>query len=247
MPASTTARSCLASSSPSRVSSPAAGSSRQRSLRLRRESTRDPHQLALALGKVLRHRLRHRVEPEELQGSVRGSRTRDRPREDLLRRRPGRGAVRGDCQVLPHAQIVEQLDRLPGPGEPALGAAVRLQPVQQPCVQLDLPAVGHEPRDGVDERRLAGPVRPDQPHELTLPDLEVNLIERSQAAEVDGRSVRREDDGAWLASLRRLRGHTHGRDGRVGCLRRRSRPPRLRAASSSAASSSTPFPRSPPG
>jgi len=84
------------------------------------------------------------------------------------------------------------------------------------CVQLDLPAIGHEPRDGVDERRLACPVRPDQPHELTLPDLEVDLIERPQAAEVDGGSVRREDDGAWLASLRRLRGHTHGRDGRVG-------------------------------
>ena len=123
--------------------------------RLRRERARDPDQLALPLGEVFRHRVRRRLEAEELQGRVRRLRAPDRPREHLDRRRPRRRAVGGDRQVLAHAQVVEQLERLPRPRQAALGAGVGRQPVQPSPVQLDPSPVRHEPGDRVDERRLA--------------------------------------------------------------------------------------------
>ena len=119
------------------------------------------------------------------------------------------------------------------------------QPFEHPPVQLDPPAVRYEPRDRVDERRLARAVRADQPDELALRDREVDLVERPQAAEGDRDAGRREDDGPWLRA-------SGGARARPESTRRpvrssRARQPRPQGVSSSAASSSSPFPRCPPG
>ena len=101
--------------------------------------------------------------PSSSRARIRRVGARDRPRKRLLDRRPRGGPVRGDREVLAHAQIVEQLERLPGPREPAPRARlVAPKPSRCPPVQLDRPAVRDEPGDRVDERRLARAVRADQ-------------------------------------------------------------------------------------
>ena len=63
---------------------------------------------------------------------------------------------------------------------------MRRQPLQVAGVQFDPAAVGDEPGHGVHERGLAGAVRPDQAHELTIPHLEVDIGERLHPAEAHG-------------------------------------------------------------
>ena len=109
---------------------------------LRGERARDPDELALSLREILGHGVGRRLEAQERQGRICRLGAPDRPGERLDRRRPRRRAVRGDGQVLAHAQVVEQLERLPRPRQPALGAGVCRKPVRLPPVQLDPPFVG---------------------------------------------------------------------------------------------------------
>ena len=96
------------------------------------------------------------------------------------RRRPARGrrtssfrvvssprAAGRDAQVLPHGEVVEQLGGLPRAGEPGTRTLVwRERAMTSSPVEAHRAAVGHEPADRVDERRLAGAVRADQADEL---------------------------------------------------------------------------------
>ena len=59
-----------------------------------------------------------------------------------------------------------------------------LQPRHVPAAELDRALVGPvEAGEHVDERRLAGAVRPDQPHDLVVVDLEIDAGERLHALE----------------------------------------------------------------
>ena len=75
------------------------------------------------------------------------------------------------------------------------GTCVRRHACEVAPVQLRTSRVPDEARDGVDERRLAGPVRPDQSDELTLFDDDVDVVDGAHAAETDGQAGRGEDGG----------------------------------------------------
>ena len=98
---------------------------------------------------------------------------------------PGGCAVLGDGEVFFHEQVVEELAALPGAREAELRAGVGGQGADVATVEQDLAAAAHETGDGVDERRLAGPVGSDQADELALADLEADVAQRVHAAEVD--------------------------------------------------------------
>ena len=58
---------------------------------------------------------------------------------------------------------------------------------ERAAVEQDRPGAGIvEARDAVEERRLAGPVRPDQAADGAPRDLEGDILERGHAAEPDG-------------------------------------------------------------
>ena len=101
----------------------------------------------------------------------------------------------GDREVLPHAEVVEQLGRLPGAGETAPGPGVGSEAGDVLPVDAHRAAVGHEPGDRVDEGRLARSVRPDQTHELSGLHFEVDLDDGSHTTERHGDAVRREHRG----------------------------------------------------
>ena len=91
----------------------------------------------------------------------------------------------GDGEVLAHGQVVEQLDRLPRPGQTAPGTDVWRQAGDVGAVQLDRAAMLHESGDGVDERGLAGAVRADQTDQLAGLDVEIDTDHGVHAAERD--------------------------------------------------------------
>ena len=96
-------------------------------------------------------------------------------------------AVAPDEQVLQHGRLVEQLDVLEGARDAERGDLVRR--ARQDALALEAyVAFGRvvEPRDQVEDRRLAGPVRPDQREDLALLDGERNLVDRHDAAEAQG-------------------------------------------------------------
>ena len=106
-----------------------------------------------------------------------------------------RRALSSHGEVLPHGEVVEQLRALPGSGEPALRPRVRRQPREIVPVELDAARGTDERGDRVDERRLAGAVRPDQPDQLALLDDDVDLVDGAYASEAD-REASRGEDGA---------------------------------------------------
>ena len=59
------------------------------------------------------------------------------------------------------------------------------QPGEVVVVEADGPGAADEAGQGVDERRLAGPIRADQPDELAFADVEIDVGERLDAAVVD--------------------------------------------------------------
>ena len=78
---------------------------------------------------------------------------------------------------------------------PRCARDVRRQPCEIAPVELD-PACGtDEPGDRVDERRLAGAVRSDQPDQLTLLDGDVDGVDGPHAPEAN-RQAGRGEDGA---------------------------------------------------
>jgi hypothetical protein len=160
-----------------------------------RDRARHADELALALRQLARHRLGERPELEQVERLVRRGAVPGGAADELRgQRQPGR-ALGGDHQVLTHRQVVEQLCALPRPREPAARACVRRHPGEIPPVELGPARVPDEARDRVDERRLAGAVRPDQPDELSFLDGDVDRVHGADAAEPDGQAGRLQDGG----------------------------------------------------
>src|SRR6185437_12883380 len=86
--------------------------------------------------------------------------------------RPRADAERGHLDVLAHRQVAEPTGMLERPREPVAAAAVRRPARDVTLVELHRAAVRTvEAAEDVDERRLAGAVRADQPDDLAGPEL----------------------------------------------------------------------------
>src|SRR5438067_5097022 len=97
---------------------------------------------------------------------------------------PAAARVPADQHMLEHRHRAEQLDVLEGARDPAADDAVRRRAQQAAPVEDDLAVVRPvEPRDQVEDRRLAGAVRPDQPDDLALTDVERDAVDGNDPAE----------------------------------------------------------------
>src|SRR5438876_1386641 len=86
--------------------------------------------------------------------------------------------------VLEHGHAAEKLRQLKRPRDAHRGVDVRRAPAHPLPANPDLPAVrGEVAGQQVDERRLAGAIRADQPDEVTLGDDEIHGVVRHDAAE----------------------------------------------------------------
>ena len=95
--------------------------------------------------------------------------------------------MRADEHVVEHGHRPEELDVLERARDAAPDDAVRRRVQQALAVEVELARVGLvEPRDHVEERRLAGAVRADQPDDLALLDVERDVVDRDDAAEAAG-------------------------------------------------------------
>ena len=111
-------------------------------------------------------------------------------------RAPDAGArahVAADHHVLQRRQVGEQPDVLERAGDSARGDLVGLQALQHVAVEREVPAVGHvDAGEHVEQRRLAGAVRADQPVDLAVADREPDVGERLHAAEALRDALRRQ-------------------------------------------------------
>ena len=146
----------------------------------------DADQLALAVAEVGRERVGEVVETEHRQRPVDllvvGLLVVAGPHHVAEERVPPR-SLGGRQQVVADRQVLEQLERLERAAQPEVGAAVgrlagEVDAVERHRAAADVGEAG----DGVDERRLAGTVRADQPDELARLDVEVDVLVGVQAA-----------------------------------------------------------------
>ncbi len=91
--------------------------------------------------------------------------------EDRAEHAGVRAHVPADHHVLQRRQVLEQADVLERARDAALGDLVRLQPVERLAVEGEVPAVGAvDAGEHVEQRGLAGAVRPDQAVDLAAVD-----------------------------------------------------------------------------
>ena len=176
--------------------------------RLRHQRPSDAHQLALALGQLAREPLGDVAQVEQVQHLVHPLGALAGP-EVVEQRRPQRQPAAGHVEVGADRDVVEQLQRLPGAGQPVVGQAVGRAPEDLVALQQHraLRVVGQEPGDRVDERGLARAVGPDEPGEPAAAALQRHVVHRHQAAESHGETRRRQHH--------------------FGCRLARHRPPRV--------------------
>ena len=92
--------------------------------------------------------------------------------------------VAADEHVVEHGEPLEEPHALERPRDPPRRELVRCEARHRRAVQEDAPAVGAQvPRDEIDERRLAGAVRADEPEGLPRRDREVDPVHGVDAAE----------------------------------------------------------------
>ena len=92
--------------------------------------------------------------------------------------------MRADEQVLEHGHVLEEHDVLEGARDSESHDPVRRRSSQVLAVEEDAAAVrAIEPRDQIEERRLSGAVRPDQPDDLSLLQRKRDVGEGDDAAE----------------------------------------------------------------
>ncbi len=127
--------------------------------------------------------------------------------------------------VLEHGQQREDAGDLEGPPESRLRAPVHGLVCHVPAGELDPPrGRPHQPREQVEERRLAGPVRPDDPEELTGRHLEPDTGDDGCAADVEpevsspqDRGVRQRPTGTAWPPARCFRPRTSSPARRATC------------------------------
>jgi len=89
-----------------------------------------------------------------------------------------------DEQVFEHRHVLEEHDVLEGARDSQSHDPVRRRPNQVLAVEEDAAAVrAIQPRDQIEERRLSGTVRPDQPDDLSFLHRKRDVGQRDDAAE----------------------------------------------------------------
>ena len=166
----------------SRSSSPAAGSSSRRNFGADRDGARDADAPLLPVREGRGRHVRHAPEAEAVE---------QRPRAlTSLAPREAR-AERAQLDVLEDRQLGKGRDVLERAHEPGLGEAMRRPGRHVPAAEHHLPGGARdEVRDGVHERRLARAVRPDQAHDLTLLERQIDTVDGLDSLEVDADLLR---------------------------------------------------------
>ena len=165
----------------------------------RRQRAGDGDELALALGQLARRRLGERLEREQLERLV------DRVGDSATR------LVNMSLSVVSNDgwwAATVRFSRTVRSSNSSIACHVRARPrraracglssVMSAPSSVGRAAVRHEPGDGVDERRLAGAVRADQPDQLAGLDVEVDVDDGVHAAERDGDRCGRR--GRWSSA-----------------------------------------------
>ena len=142
---------------------------------------------------------------------------------------PGR-PQRGQVQVVRHRQPAEQARGLKRAGQPHPGTAPRVEMSDVAAEQLHPPGRGAVAAgDEVEQRGLAGAVRPEHRPALSGEDRDVHVPDRGHPAEALGHPVHRDDRGHATPPVGVLTGTAgSGPAGRRGL--RRSRAPTALAA-----------------
>ena len=137
----------------------------------------DAHQLALAQGDLRRVAVDDILQAADRDGPVDAGPVRRAVRQEQVAQRRGDGHVlAGHEQVLVDREVVEQLDRLEGPGQAEARPPVGAQAPDVAAPELDPPGGGPGVAgQGVDHRGLARTVRADQPVDGALRDLQVDV------------------------------------------------------------------------
>ncbi len=90
-----------------------------------------------------------------------------------------------DHHVLQQRHFLEDADVLKGAGNAQARDVVRFAPSQILAVELNAPAGrGQQAGDQVEDGRFAGPVGANQAKDAALRNLQINLLQNPQAAEV---------------------------------------------------------------
>ena len=134
----------------------------------------------------------------------RGPRTRASPAARRVAAANHVAAVRSDDDVLLDRHGREELDVLERPRDAAVDDAVRRRPQQRLPVEDEIARLRLvQPRDHVEERRLAGAVRADQPDDLARVRLDRDVVQRDYPAEQPGDVLDREQ-GRHPRTLKRF-------------------------------------------
>src|ERR1039458_1710160 len=94
------------------------------------------------------------------------------------------GVEQRNAQVVGEVHAVERPRQLEAARQSAMRALMGGQTIDHTAVEIDGAGfVLHRAADAIDQRALAGAVRPDQPEPLARLHLEIDAIERDEAAE----------------------------------------------------------------
>src|SRR5437899_3087785 len=110
------------------------------------------------------------------------------PRERIAQRISYRAApaqrIHRHGEVLQQCHRVPQLEVLEGAGNAAPGALVRRHSAQRSPIEEDPAGVRlHHARDAVEQRRLAGAIRPDEAQDLAPVEVDRDAVQRDHATE----------------------------------------------------------------
>ena len=171
----------------------------QQQLRLGRERTRDLESALVAVGEVAPDHAVLPHEPRILEQLARpDARLRllvayARRSDDRLEQRPAQAHVHADEDVLERGHVLEEPDVLERAADAPLRERVRRFSRHLGAIEDDA-AGGRlvDAREHVEERRLAGSVRPDKADDRTLRHGEVDVVDGDEASELLAQTERLE-------------------------------------------------------
>ena len=149
---------------------------RDQQLRPHRHRARKLHLAQFHLAQRIRRRAGFRCKPHPRQ---------DRHRDVFLRQAGADGGkVEPDQEIFEYRHALERPRNLERPGDAAARAQMRRQlgnvlAAEHHAADLRFQRAGN----AVDQRRLAGAVRPDQAEPFSFPDIDADIVERGEAAE----------------------------------------------------------------
>src|SRR5690606_14003338 len=125
--------------------------------------------------------------------------------EDLFETPPALGSVgdreAAELEVLAHAEAAQDVAPLGDVHDPRWGNVVGADRRDGPALEQDAAGAGaHQPGDGLERRGLAGAVGAEESHDLAAANLEIDVLDRIDAAVAGGYVLELQDDV-------RLRGH----------------------------------------